>query len=359
MSKGSGTKSMAIDLSGGYSDNAKLVDPLKISQKAKKKEPLKARIAKHLDYISGVVFFGAFLISKPQYLPHPLISSISKLVGLCGYLIGYFLWFLSTLCYEHHDRLENKWYGFAEFKDQFQVTSIIGLVATILCLVFPIFILPATCLFAISNILWLIGEHHRNNTPNLPGEPLSSAAKNYYFNYVRLITTASVIAAVGMTIAFFCPVIALPVMAVTTILGIGLSLIAMIFLVMKSCVKKPAEENVAISEASNHPDTANECQDELGLRIVPEITSVSCANMEVISGAILSAQNIATERDLLSPQTTPTGNNSLADQSRPLFDDRHFPNPANLGLRIAPEHSAGTPEFDTMLTFGDPSLRPG
>ena len=296
-------------------DHVKLADG---QPKIVAKDNLQKKLAKYLDYISGIIFFVAFLVAKMQHIPHPLISSVSKFVGLCGYLLGYFSWYLSTLFYPKQARVENTWFGFAEFKDQFQATSLIGLVATVLCLVFPVLILPATCLFAISNILWLIGEHHKNNTPNIPGRNLSSAAKSHYFIYVTLITAVSVMIAIGMTIAFFCPVIAPPILMATTIMSIGLSLVAMLFLLRSNCASKPAEETRVIPGESDR-----KIEDE---------------NQAVLS---LSAQN--------------------------QVENQHFPNPAHLEFGANkpkfclnhPERSEGSPEFATALTSGDPSLRSG
>lgn len=204
-----------------------------------------SKVAKLLDDITGFIFLGAFLVSKAQHIPHPFVRAVTKLISLSAYLVGYFLWFIATFFYEKHERVRDNWYGFAEFKEQFRATSIIGLVATVICLAYPVLLIPASCLFAISNVLWLVGVHHQNNTPSFD-ITVPKSEKNSYFQYVSLITASSVITATGMVAVFLFPLVAAPILTATTVVSLSLTLSAMLLLARIRFFSQPPKEQESI-----------------------------------------------------------------------------------------------------------------
>ena len=204
-----------------------------------------SKVAKLLDDITGFIFLGAFLISKAQHIPHPFVRAASKLISLSAYLVGYLLWFIATLFYDKHERVRDNWYGFAEFKEQFRATSIIGFVATVLCLTYPVLLIPASCLFAISNVLWLIGVYHQNNTPSFD-TTVPKSEKNSYFLYVSLITASSIITTAGMIAVFLFPLIAAPILTATTVVSLGLTVSAMLLLARIRFFSQPPKEQASI-----------------------------------------------------------------------------------------------------------------
>lgn len=189
-----------------------------------------SNVAKRLDSISGNLFFAGMIIIKAKYIPHALASTILNLIALSVYLMGYLLWFIATICYPNHPKLRNKWYGFTTFKEQFQISSLIGFLATIFCLVFPVFILPAAWLFVISNLFWVIGVLQQIRTTDLPTKTMSPTQEVDYLRYVVLITTASVVAAIAATAALLFPPIAPIVLSVGAVIGLCVSLVGMIYL---------------------------------------------------------------------------------------------------------------------------------
>ncbi|AHE67324.1 hypothetical protein [Legionella oakridgensis] len=184
-----------------------------------------------LDKISGSFFLAGFIISKLKSIPILLLASILNLVSLAAYLIGYTAWFLATLFYPNHPRKREAWYGFAEFKDQYQAAAVIGTVATILCFLCPLYpslILPAVWLFAVSNLIWTIGEYHKYKKPPTHDEHYSSLRQETYLRYVLLTTAVSAITALAATLGFLFPPASMAVL-LASIIGNGLTVIALYY----------------------------------------------------------------------------------------------------------------------------------
>jgi len=177
-----------------------------------------------LDLVSGQLFIIGFFSARLKTAPIMILAAIFNIVALSAYLIGYLVWYLAALCYPEHKRKQESWYGFAQFKEQFQVAAIIGTIATIMCLIAPELIIPATWLYGFSNTLWSIGEYHKKESPPPEDFQYSSAKQAFYFRYTLFIASSSIITALGATIAFLFPAAALIAVMSSTV--IGLSLIA-------------------------------------------------------------------------------------------------------------------------------------
>ncbi|WP_133127429.1 hypothetical protein [Legionella nagasakiensis] len=184
-----------------------------------------------LDKISGSFFLAGFIISKLKNIPILLLASILNLISLIAYLIGYTAWFLATLFYPHHPRKREAWYGFSEFKDQYQAAAVIGTVATILCFLCPLYpslILPAVWLFTVSNLVWTIGEYHKYKKPPVNDEHYSSLRQETYLRYVLLTTVVSAITALAATVGFLFPPASMAIL-LASIIGNGLTVVALYY----------------------------------------------------------------------------------------------------------------------------------
>lgn len=181
--------------------------------------------ATRLDKASSYFFLLGFFLSKIQYIPLTIISSTLKFSSLIMYFLGYLLWIIGSHIYPDHNRLKNQWYGFAQFKEQYQCAAIIGLIATVLSIIaifVPILILPAAWLFLSSNVIWTIGEYHKLNNPPEYELNYSHGHQSVYLSYAMTMSTITLLTAVTTTLMIIFPLIALPVFMGGALLGIGL-----------------------------------------------------------------------------------------------------------------------------------------
>lgn len=186
--------------------------------------------AKQLDKASSILFFLGFATSYLRFAPIVLLAALSNIISLFLYLFAYLFWLAACQLYPNHPALQEKWYGFAQFKDQNRTAAIIGTVA-LLCsaaaLFFPIAVLPACWLFVISNGVWLIAEYHKKQNPLPYEQNYSSKKQETYLHYALVITAASLVTALATTIIFFVPIIALPTIIISSIFAVffcGLSI---------------------------------------------------------------------------------------------------------------------------------------
>ena len=171
------------------------------------------------DKISGHFFLAGFVLYKLKNVPNLFLASLFNLAALSAYLVGYVTWFLASLCYPDHPRKRDSWYGFAEFKDQFQVASLLGIAATVMCLVYPTLVLPALWLFTISNIVWCVAEYHKQHNPPEYDANYSNARQSIYIRYALLVTASSAITAIGVSVSLSLPALAYTALLVSSIVG--------------------------------------------------------------------------------------------------------------------------------------------
>ena len=181
------------------------------------------RHSETLDGISGYLFLVGFISSKLKNIPIFLITAILSPVSLAAYLIGYIAWYAASIFYPDHPRKQKHWYGFAQFREQYQVAAVLGTIATIMYLVAPVYIIPTAWLYTISNLIWSISEYHKKENP-LPNDVhYSSIRQRIYLRYTILVATSSALTAIAETVAYLFPQTALLVIACSSILGAGLT----------------------------------------------------------------------------------------------------------------------------------------
>ncbi|WP_133129298.1 hypothetical protein [Legionella yabuuchiae] len=179
-----------------------------------------------LNKISGNLFLGGLFLSKLRYIPLLALRPILDLMSLLAYSIGYMAWYAATIFYPDHPRKRDRWYGFTEFKEQYQLASFIGLFSTILCLVNPALILVSVWLFTLSNALWAISEYHRYKHPPAYEENFSSERQAMYLRYTFTALGVSLITAITTTIAVLFPPAALITFVLSALYGNALTLLA-------------------------------------------------------------------------------------------------------------------------------------
>lgn len=178
-----------------------------------------------LNKASGFFFFSGFLLSKFQYAPFAIASSITNLVALVLYMIGYGLWFIGV----QKSAPNPKWSPFINFKEKFLHAAILGLLATtvsILAIINPLFLIPAGWIYFISNILWTKGEYYKLNASyDNESSPFYQSQSNY-FNYSIAMSTIGFVTATATTLSLLVPAIALPVIILSAIMCLGLGALA-------------------------------------------------------------------------------------------------------------------------------------
>jgi len=181
--------------------------------------------AKRLDNASSIFFFLAFTLSKIEYIPSIVTSSIATLISFGFNLIAYLLWFTSSLIHPDHPGKKEKWYGFAKFREQHQLAAIVGFIActtsVIALIVSATLHIPASWFFLISNICWSISEYHKLNNPPDYDTGVTYEQQKAYFSYTLMLTLIAFLSALTTTLVFIFPVIAIPLVVTTGLLSLG------------------------------------------------------------------------------------------------------------------------------------------
>ena len=172
-----------------------------------------------LDRVSGGLFLLGFVTSKLRSVPIVLLSKILDAISIIAYLIGYIAWLGAGLYYPDRPRKVENWYGFAQFKEQYQVAAILGIVATIFCIVTPMLIVPTAWLYTISNFVWAVSEYHKKHNVYLNDGETTSDKQDTYLRYAVLVTLSSIIAAVASTLVLIFPQSAFFVLSTSSVLG--------------------------------------------------------------------------------------------------------------------------------------------
>lgn len=186
-------------------------------------------IRKTLDKISSLSFFFSLIASKIQYIPIVTIATpILNLLALSLTFLGYSLWFVASHFYPDHYPKYTEWYGFAPFKEQNTYAAFLGIGAALLSIIaitLPALAIPAAWLFFSSNIIWAIGEYHKLKNPPAD-ESYSKSYQKSYLSYAIAMTSVGLTSAIAATIIFLFPIHTIPVLAVSSLMSIALSIVA-------------------------------------------------------------------------------------------------------------------------------------
>lgn len=177
------------------------------------------RHAETLSKLSGFLFLVGLFSSRLSSIPISILTMILNLVSTIAYLVGYIAWYIASIFYPDHPPKRGYWFGFAQFKQQYQISALIGAIATVLCIITPFLILPIAWLYTISNTIWAISECHRKENP-FPDDPnFSSARQKLYVRYAVLVAASSIIASISVTIVFLFPPTAFIVLSCSSVIA--------------------------------------------------------------------------------------------------------------------------------------------
>lgn len=182
--------------------------------------------AKIFDSISGYLFLMGSITAKLKIIPSFMASAIFNLVSLFAYLIGYVAWYVASSLYPDHPRHQDSWYGFAQFKAQYQMAALLGTIATIttiMCIIIPSLTIPTAWLYTLSNLIWSISEYHKQKNP--PDDPEYSNTKQaLYVRYTVTITLFSALTSMSTTLAILFPPAGFAVITTAALIGVGLTI---------------------------------------------------------------------------------------------------------------------------------------
>ncbi len=183
-----------------------------------------------LNLISSGLFFIGLIFSKLKTLPLAFLSTLLHFVSLVAFLIGYAIWAISGIFYPNYPRRREQWYGFAEYKQQFQLAALLGAIATFICIITPSLIITSAWIYTLSNLFWTISEYHKKENPPPHDHDFSSTKQNIYFRFSLLATSSSLVAALSASIIVTFPVTTIVLSTFATILGTGLTISSFYYL---------------------------------------------------------------------------------------------------------------------------------
>ncbi|RUR12296.1 hypothetical protein [Legionella sp. km772] len=184
---------------------------------------------KIIDKLSSISFFLSLVASKVQYIPAVTIATpFLNLITFGLSLIGYSMWYVASRFYPEQYPRDKEWYGFASFKEQNAYAAFLGIGAAVLSIVaisIPVWAIPAAWLFFSSNVVWAIGEYHKLKNPPADEEYSKSYQKSY-LSYALAMTSVGLSTALSATAIFLFPLQTIPILAVSGLISIAMSLIA-------------------------------------------------------------------------------------------------------------------------------------
>lgn len=209
---------------------------------------------------------AGFVTARLKYVPIFIVSAVLNLVSLLAFLVAYVTWYAAALFYPNQPRKDKFWYGFADFKDQYQISALLGVIASIFCIIAPPLIIPTAWLYTISNIFWTISEFHKQENPPLDDELYSSTKQAQYLRYTFFVASGSLIAALTATMAFLFPPAAVFIIAGGTILGIGLT-IASLYIWTQAAFGNHSPDHVKHSYKKLSSDLAFDLEEKAALNL--------------------------------------------------------------------------------------------
>lgn len=145
-----------------------------------------------------------------------MLTAALNITSLTAYLIGYAIWYTAGFFHPEQQRKREAWYGFAQFKEQYQAAALLGLLATLFCVISPTLLMPAAWVYTTASIVWSIGEYHKNVQPSSQDPEHSSIRQANYFRYSLLSAISSGVATIATTVAFAFPSTALVAFIIST-----------------------------------------------------------------------------------------------------------------------------------------------
>lgn len=220
-------------------------------------------IAKKFDAMSGNLFIFGMVSGHIDIIDLPPPGPIAiQMISMIAYLIGYGLWFAASLLHHEYARAPDSWLGFTSFREQYQVSAIIGITASIIWFFFPAIIVPAAWLFLLSNLIWCISEHHKHVNPppeyNTPDtKPHFVIGQSLYCNYTTIVTIVSLVTALALTLSVIFPPAAGTILLISGVVG-GIGTVISFAFLLKSYYKSASRpQEIIVPQPGNETGDPN------------------------------------------------------------------------------------------------------
>jgi len=177
-----------------------------------------------LNKASAGLFLVGALFSRLKSVPIYVLGTVLNLTSLLAYFVGYLIWYSASLFYPNVPRKDDRWFGFADTKYQYQMAALLGTVSTLIFLIAPAFFLLAAWLFTLSNVIWSIGEYHKKQNPDRNDKFYSTKKQGLYLRYAAIIAASSLLSAVSATAISLFPAATIIILASSLIIGVGLAI---------------------------------------------------------------------------------------------------------------------------------------
>ena len=205
--------------------------------------------------------FG-FSVVTAAFRRIPILNEALMIPLLISWLVGYSTCYIGSLFYDkNHPKKKDSWYGFAEFKQQNQASALLGLIATVLCVIVPTLLIPIAWLFTISNAFWAIGAHHKKKMPDTDDANYSSA-KQRVFGYLTIaVTLLSLFTALEATALFFFPLSAPVLIPIATAVEVAVTVIIFVLIakyVLGTYKPDRARKEIALENCVESKNTPHE-----------------------------------------------------------------------------------------------------
>lgn len=205
-----------------------------------------------LNKLSSLSFFLSFLAAKIQYIP--VVNMGAAFLNLFSFsfnLLAYSLWYVASYFYPEQYPRNKDWYSFASFKEQQSYAALLGIAAAILSIAAlsnPILAIPAAWIFFTSSLYWVVSEYHKFNNPP-PDKEYSESKQTSNLSYAVIVTTLSFVNAATSTLVLYFPLLVIPILAISGLINIGLSLVALEYFLD---VNFSEHKKIPISDTSYH-----------------------------------------------------------------------------------------------------------
>lgn len=183
---------------------------------------------------SSTLFGLGVLASFVGYLPNPILAAAGKLFSLLCYFLAYLTWYLVSKLYPSHPDLEKIAFDLNQFKSQNRLSAFIGLLGVLIAaiaFVFPVLMIPASWIFALSTACWVLSQVHKLFNP-IPGdEEFSPERHKIYIVYATTLLAMGLLTAIATTLIFTMPVLAPTIMIVSAVIFLYLLATSLFLLV--------------------------------------------------------------------------------------------------------------------------------
>lgn len=182
-----------------------------------------------LKKINGLFFVFGGITSNLKNTPHPVISSFLRLTSLIANFMGYCIWYYFNLTEKPIEPTVP--FDFMDVQTKYQMAALLGVIATLLCILLPALLIQTAWLFTLSNILWAHCENQKRNNPPKNNCNYSTEQQTIYCYYTNCVATISLLTSLTITALYLWPTVIIQALPLCSAFGTALSLLSFGFFI--------------------------------------------------------------------------------------------------------------------------------